>query len=133
MAAECGMCTYPDLLIFAMQNRKGPRIRQGSPQEEEALVAHIASLAPSQKQLEEVGELNEFLILLDHESDARKLQNLLSEVAAKQQEAAEEASTDVDAADSPAGGLRPPQAGQTGQITSKTEVVNWKWDILRAH
>ena len=80
-----------------------------------------------------MGELNEFLILLDHESDARKLQNLLSEVAAKQQEAAEEARTDVNAADPPAGGLRPLQAGQTGQITSKTEVVNWKWDILRPH
>ncbi len=91
-----------------MQNKKGPRIRQGSPQEEEALVAHIASLAPTPQLCNEIGQLAELLVLLGHEMDARRLQTLLSEVQARQKEAQQQA-----------GG------------TQAADAADWKWDILR--
>ena len=55
---------------------KGTRIRQGSPEEEAALVSHIASLATTPRQCTEAGQLTELLVLLGHEGDARRLQVL---------------------------------------------------------
>lgn len=97
-----------------MQNKKGPRIRQGSPQEEEALVSHILSLGPTLQTCSEVGQLTELLIFLGHETDARRLQMLLSDVLAEQKAAAKRA--------------KPSAENDSKQ---PPETVNWKWDILR--
>ena len=106
-----------------MQNKKGPRIRQGSPQEEEALVSHILSLAPTVQTCSEVGQLTEMLIFLGHEADAHKLQALLSEVLMKQQAAAERAGSQ---------GAQPKGIVEAVQKQSSApKAVDWKWDILR--
>ena len=117
-----------------MQN-KGPRIRQGSPQEEEALISHIVSLEPSSQRLQEVGELNEFLVLLGHESDAKKLQNLLSDVIAKQSKAALEAQKQEPSSDTPsntASAQKDTDAKSVNKVADKKPNITWKWDILRA-
>ena len=79
------------LFVFMPQSKKGPKIRQGSPEEEAALVSHIASLAQTAKQCTEAGQLAELLVLLGHEADARRIQSLLSAVIAQQQAAAQRA------------------------------------------
>jgi len=100
-----------------LQNKKGPRIRQGSPQEEEALVTHIASLAPSTQHCQEVGQLAELLVFLGHAMDARKLQTLLSEVLVNQKNAEDKA------------GKVAEQKGAESGVAPKA--VDWKWDVLR--
>lgn len=55
---------------------KGNRIRQGGPNEQAALVAHIAELQPRPQHLVEAAQLCELLILLGHEADARILQQV---------------------------------------------------------
>jgi hypothetical protein len=109
--------------VTCLQNKKGPRIRQGSPQEEEALIAHITSLAPTTQHCQQIGQLAELLIFLGHAMDARKLQSLLSEILARQKEAMERASR----------GVLLPQ-GQSGSSVMKPvapQNIDWKWDILR--
>lgn len=103
-----------------MQARRGPRIRQGSPQEEEALVGHIVSLAPTPQTCTEVSQLTEMLIFLGHEADARKLQALLSEVLTNQKAAADRAKEGFTGAEANA-----------KKSVSAAEGVDWKWDILR--
>ena len=107
---------------MCLQNKKGPRIRQGSPQEEEALVSHILSLAPSLQTCTEVGQLTEVLVLFGHEGDGRKLQALLSEVIVQQKAAAGRASTSA---------FQPAKESAPKQIPATAEAVDWKWDILR--
>ena len=101
----------------AAQNKKGPRIRQGSPQEEEALVSHIISLIPTAQTCSEVGQLTELLILLGHEADARRLQALLSETIAQQKAAADRAGKGKPATEP--------------EVKQAANGVLWKWDILR--
>ena len=67
-----------------LQASKGARIRQGSPQEEAALAAHIRALAPGPAALAEAGQLAELLVLLQHEADARLLQAALADLVAAQ-------------------------------------------------
>lgn len=107
-----------------LQGKKGPKIRQGSPEEEAALESYIASLAPSGRQCSEVGQLAELLVLLGHERDARKLQAELSGLLTKQKAAAEYARLEGPAA------VR--EANNVGQAAVPLEpAVDWKWDILR--
>lgn len=103
-----------------MQAKKGPKIRQGSPEEEAALVSHILSMEPSARQCTEVGQLGELLVLLGHEADARKLQAALS-VVLKLQGAAAEYARSV-----------PPAVQQDSpDPAAKSAAVDWKWDIFR--
>ena len=105
-----------------MQNKKGPRIRQGSPEEEEALVSHILSLAPTAQLCSEVGQLTEMLIFLGHEADARNLQALLSKVLVKQKAAAGKAVE---------GQVPKPEGISANKSASNVGPVDWKWDVLR--
>lgn len=105
-----------------MQGKKGPKIRQGSPEEEAALVTHIESLAPTTRQLEEAAQLSELLILLGHEADARKLQTLLSNVISEQAEAARRADGNA---------YQKIPAAQITKQPASEDVSSWKWDILR--
>lgn len=61
-----------------MQASKGTRIRQGGPDEDKALAAHILELLPTQQLLTEAAQLCELLILLRHEADAGILQQVLA-------------------------------------------------------
>eukprot|EP00850_Spirogloea_muscicola_P001379 SM000005S17176 [mRNA] locus=s5:653029:657762:+ [translate_table: standard] len=56
------------------------RIRAGSPHEEQALVEHLVGLAPSAALKEEVAQLLDLLILLQHEDLARRLQMSLQKL-----------------------------------------------------
>ena len=103
------------------QNKKGPRIRQGSPQEEEALISHILSLAPTPQLCSEVGQLTEMLIFLGHEADARNLQAQLSRVLVEQKAAAERAVQ----------GQMPKPEGDAVNKPAGNGPVDWKWDVLR--
>ena len=108
------------------QSKKGPKIRQGSPEEEAALVSHIASLAQSAKQCTEAGQLAELLVLLGHEADARRIQSLLSAVIAQQQAAAERAQQ------APAAATASLNNGiKSAALPAKPAAVDWKFDILR--
>ena len=59
-----------------LQASKGTRIRQGGPNEDKALAAHVLELLPSRQLLTEAAQLCEILILLGHESDAGILQQV---------------------------------------------------------
>ncbi|CAD7702171.1 unnamed protein product [Ostreobium quekettii] len=107
---------------------KGLKIRQGSPEEEATLCAHLINLCPTRQMCEEVGQLTELLILLGHERDARVLQQSLGALVSAQQRAADDIAQN------------PPPAGIPGARASSKACVNntgvgdvrWKWDILRA-
>ena len=71
--------------MFRAQASKGARIRQGSPEEEAALAAHIAALAPTRAALAALGELSEVLVLLGHTQDARVLQAAMAALLASQE------------------------------------------------
>lgn len=107
---------------MTVQNKKGPRIRQGSPQEEEALVSHILSLAPNPQMCAEVGQLTEILIFLGHEADARNLQAMLSQVLVDQKAAAERAAQ---------GQTAQPPGDAASKPDPTVSTVDWKWDVLR--
>ena len=64
---------------------KGARIRQGSPEEEAALAAHIGALAPTPAALAALGELSEALVVLGHPEDARLLQAAMAALLAAQE------------------------------------------------
>ena len=68
-----------------VQVSKGARIRQGSPEEEAALAAHIAALAPTPAALAALGELSEALVVLGHADDARVLQAAMAALLAAQE------------------------------------------------
>lgn len=68
----------------APQAKKGPRIRQGSPQEEAALAAHLVGLAPSPGALQDAGALAEALVALGQERAAAALQAALSRLVSHQ-------------------------------------------------
>lgn len=59
-----------------MQASKGTRIRQGAPDEDKALAAHVLELVPKDQLLSEAAQLCELLILLGHEADAGILQQV---------------------------------------------------------
>ena len=59
-----------------LQASKGTRIRQGGPDEDKALAAHVLELLPSRQLLTEAAQLCELLILLRHEGDAGILQQV---------------------------------------------------------
>jgi hypothetical protein len=59
-----------------LQASKGTRIRQGGPDEDKALAAHVLELTPSPQLLTEAAQLCELLILLRHEGDAGILQQV---------------------------------------------------------
>jgi len=67
-----------------VQAKKGPRIRQGSPQEEAALAAHLAGLAPGAAALQDAGSLAEALVALGAEAAAAALQAALTRLVAAQ-------------------------------------------------
>ena len=102
---------------------QGVKIRQGGPDEEANLAHHLIGLAPSARQCQEAGQLTEVLIMLGHEADARKLQNLLSDVIALQHGAAVTAHDSLCEVEKVAEGGRSGGGGQDN--------VDWKWDILR--
>jgi len=58
------------------QASKGTRIRQGGPDEDKALAAHMLELVPNNQLLSEAAQLCELLILLRHEADAGILQQV---------------------------------------------------------
>ena len=67
---------WPEDACMRLQASKGTRIRQGGPDEDKALAAHILELLPSRQVLTEAAQLCETLILLGHESDAGILQQV---------------------------------------------------------
>ncbi|CAL5218701.1 g412 [Coccomyxa viridis] len=95
---------------------KGTRIRQGAPDEDKALAAHVLELVPKDQLLSEAAQLCELLILLGHEADAAILQQAVSDHVAEAQSAA--------AYINETPGLAKESPGQQGP-------VSWKWDILR--
>lgn len=66
------MCTH------VLCKHRGNKIRQGSANEENALIEHLLGLAPAGYLLEEAGQLCEVLVLLGHFKDALVLQRQLS-------------------------------------------------------
>ncbi|KAK9808650.1 hypothetical protein WJX72_001296 [[Myrmecia] bisecta] len=107
---------------------KGTRIRQGSPEEEQALAAHLQALQPTTRSGTQVGQLTELLVVLGHEQDARILQQQLSELINRQRAAAAYVTENP-----------PPAIHQHQQALTKfkqtdanpDEGSQWKWDILR--
>ena len=67
---------WPEVACARLQASKGMRIRQGGPDEDKALAAHILELLPGRQMLTEAAQLCEILILLGHESDAGILQQV---------------------------------------------------------
>jgi elongator complex protein 1 len=59
-----------------LQASKGTRIRQGGPDEDKELAAHVLELTPKPQLLTEAAQLCELLILLRHEGDAGILQQV---------------------------------------------------------
>eukprot|EP00879_Flechtneria_rotunda_P019782 GHRR01020791.1.p1 GENE.GHRR01020791.1~~GHRR01020791.1.p1 ORF type:complete len:218 (+),score=118.33 GHRR01020791.1:125-778(+) len=130
------------------------KIRAGSPGEEAALAAHLASLGPAQHVLEEAGQLAELLVMLQHVDDAAKLQQRVGQwqavAAAAMEEVAKGQQQQEQGAVAGIPGLqhRQQQEHQAGGGPSKaakqqqqhkggtaskppTEEVRWKWDVLR--
>ncbi|CAK0773220.1 hypothetical protein CVIRNUC_004042 [Coccomyxa viridis] len=99
---------------------KGTRIRQGGPDEDKALAAHVLELLPSRQLLTEAAQLCEILILLGHESDAGILQQALSDLAAEGQEATEYFKE--------VPGLTEKKSDET--IGGQPGSISWKWSIL---
>ena len=60
-----------------LQASKGTRIRQGGPDEDKALAAHVLELVPKDPLLSEAAQLCELLILLGHVADAGILQQVV--------------------------------------------------------
>lgn len=83
------------------------KIKQGSPEEEEALVLHLNQLKPNSETMIEVSQLCEFLIFLGFFDDAQKLQSSL-DVLIKAHDTTNE------------------------EKDSKRTQIRWKWDVLRA-
>lgn len=125
--------------------KKGKKIKAGSPQEEASLEELLLSLGPPQHVLEEAGQLTELLVLLQHTADAARLQQrvgqwqtaaaeardvVLKGRAEQQQQKAAEAVPGSSATAATAGisGVN----STSGAVTT-TEVVRWKWDVLREH
>ncbi|KAG1673002.1 hypothetical protein FOA52_005932 [Chlamydomonas sp. UWO 241] len=109
---------------------KGGKIRQGSPQEEAALVELLTKTVPSADQLSESGQLTELLVTLGHFDDARTLQRELGAwLAAHTATAADLRAHPVPGAGAPGssgaggGGAAPAAAGGAQP--------EWKWAALR--
>lgn len=107
---------------LVVQGKRGSRIRQGTPQEESALAAHITQLAPSQQRTSEAGDLAEVLVLLGHPAAAAQVQHSLSALLADQASAA------AWVAQHP-----PPASSDSEKKKSpvKADGADWKWAILR--
>ncbi|KAL6778833.1 hypothetical protein ACKKBF_B04435 [Auxenochlorella protothecoides x Auxenochlorella symbiontica] len=110
------------------------RVRQGSPEEEDQLANHLLSQAPSAAFCAEMGQLAEFLVLLGHESDARRLQQAVGELVA-----ACAATGAAILASPPPGMLAEGGQGPSPQLAlrvaaaeAEAKSVTWKWDVLRA-
>eukprot|EP00850_Spirogloea_muscicola_P022292 SM000287S10614 [mRNA] locus=s287:107124:112629:+ [translate_table: standard] len=106
------------------------RIRAGSPQEEQALVEHLVGLAPSAALKEEVAQLLDLLILLQHADLARKLQTSLHKLLTSHLAAVASVEADL-AADMTA----PLAAGGRGRDVVGSAVVdkrNWLTPPSRA-
>ena len=69
-------CLVVDCCHDALQASKGPRIKQGAPDEDAALAQHLLAMQPRLAQLQEIAQLAELLVLLGHEGDARVLQQV---------------------------------------------------------
>jgi len=82
---QAPLCESPEAYDLRMQVSKGARIRQGSPEEEAALAAHIGALAPTPAALAALGELSEALVVLGHADDARVLQAAMAALLAAQE------------------------------------------------
>ena len=93
------------------KTKKKHKIKQGSPEEEAALMEHLRQLRPDDGILEEISHLMTFLIYAGFVSDAQKLQKLLDEVLKRHASAMET----VQISTAP------------GSVTRKS----WKIDILR--
>ena len=74
--AEGYSSPQPTYLAILLQASKGTRIRQGAPDEDKALAAHVLELVPKDQLLSEAAHLCELLILLGHEADAGVLQQV---------------------------------------------------------
>jgi len=128
---------------------KTGKIRAGSPGEEMALAAHLATLAPAQHVLQEAGQLAELLVLLQHVDDAAKLQQRVGQWQAaataamlevnKGQQPQQQQQTEAGIGTSGAQQQQqqqqqPPSQGQAAaQAAPQQTTVSWKWDVLREH
>ena len=70
--------------------KKKNKIRRGSPEEEDQLAKHLLTLFPKANVCEQTGQLAEFLVYVDHEDDAEKLQSSLKALIDKATAAAED-------------------------------------------
>lgn len=109
-------------LTALLQGKRGSRIRQGTPQEENALAQHLMQLAPSQQRTSEAGQLGEVLVLLGQLHTAAVLQQSLSELIKEQGRAAAWVRCN-------------PPPGSPGEVAGAPTVIDasngWKWAILR--
>jgi len=90
--------------------KKRLKIKQGSPEEEAALIAHLSEMRLEESTLHEVSSLNEFLLFLGYIEDARRLQSTADRLIKSHQKAMQDFS----------------QAGHDCAVKAR-----WKWDILR--
>ena len=96
------------------QRSKGAKklkIKQGSPEEEAALISHLINLKPPDVVLSEVSQLSELLIALGFFDDAQKLQSTLDSFIKAHKAATEDLLSSLEKSD---------------------PSVRWKWDILRS-
>lgn len=120
--------------------KKGGKIRAGAPGEEAALEAHLLSLAPAQHVLEEAGQLTELLVMLQHSTDAAKLQQRVGQWQAAAAEAAEvvaagqqQQQQGLMQGGGTAAATAAAAAKQAQQAVAAAAAVHWKWDVLREH
>ena len=88
------------------------KIKQGSPEEEAALIAHLHQLHPDASLMQDVSQLMELLIFLGFFDDARRLQSSLDGFIKNHR-------------------LIIDQISIHASLPDKASGVRWKWDILR--
>lgn len=93
------------------QRSKKLKIKQGSPEEEAALIAHLIQMKPGDAVLSEVSELSELLIALGFFDDAQKLQSTLDAFIKSHKSATDDLQKSLEKSD---------------------PNIRWKWDILRS-
>lgn len=118
----------------AKKGKKGRRIKQGGPEEEAGLEAHLLTLAPARHVLEEAGQLSELLVMLQHIGDATKLQQRVAQWQAAAAEAAALVAQGQQQQQPQSGGVQAQaKAGAAAAAAATAVEVHWKWDVLREH
>ena len=102
------------------QGKRGSRIRQGTPQEEQALASHLQRLAPTPSRASEAGQLAEVLVLLGRVDAAAALQHTLSDLVKQQAAAAAWLAANP-----------PPERAAADAKPPADRSNDWKWAILR--